>query len=168
MTDPLTQLPNRRSLTQAVRREEERIKRNKAPLSFVLCDLDHFKVINDSKGHDAGDEVLKVVSKTLASCMRDVDFVARWGGEEFLAVLPDTDPEGAKLVAERIRRKVENQVIDVAGIGEPLKVTMTLGVATLRPGEGAEQAIIRADAALYEGKHQGRNRVAFASFALNS
>lgn len=168
LSDPLTQLRNRRAITEMIRREESRLRRGQHHLSFILCDLDHFKVINDSKGHDVGDEVLKVVSKTLASCMRDVDFVARWGGEEFLAVLPDTDPEGAKLVAERIRHKVANQVIDVAGVGEPLKVTMTLGVATVRPGEGAEQAIIRADAALYEGKHQGRNRVTFASFALNN
>ena len=135
---------------------------------MLLVDIDHFKKLNDTFGHNMGDWALKAVAEVLKNGVREMDFVARWGGEEFLAVLPDTDPEGAKLVAERIRRKVENQVIDVAGIGEPLKVTMTLGVATLRPGEGAEQAIIRADAALYEGKHQGRNRVAFASFALNS
>jgi diguanylate cyclase (GGDEF)-like protein len=160
-TDPLTQLKNRRAITEVIRREESRVRRGQPYLSFILCDLDHFKAINDTKGHDVGDVVLKSVSKTLAACMRDVDFVARWGGEEFLAVLPDTNSEGAKLVAERIRSRIEGEMVEVRGM-EAFNVTMTLGVATVLPGEGAEQAIVRADAALYEGKHGGRNRVVLA------
>ncbi|HEX5356430.1 MAG TPA: GGDEF domain-containing protein [Aquabacterium sp.] len=161
-TDPLTQLRNRRAITEVIRREESRVRRGQPYLSFILCDLDHFKSINDSKGHDAGDAVLRSVSKTLQSCMRDVDFVARWGGEEFLAVLPDTDEEGAKLVAERIRGKIEGALIEAPG-HEPFKVTMTLGVAVIQKGENAEQTIARADTALYEGKRNGRNRVVVAA-----
>ncbi|MBI5924043.1 MAG: GGDEF domain-containing protein [Aquabacterium sp.] len=161
-TDPLTQLKNRRAITEVIRREESRVRRGTPYLSFILCDLDHFKSINDSKGHDAGDAVLRSVSKTLQSCMRDVDFVARWGGEEFLVVLPDTDEEGAKLVAERIRGKIEGTLIDTTG-NEPFKVTMTLGVAVIQKTENAEQAIARADMALYEGKRNGRNRVVAAA-----
>lgn len=163
-TDPLTQLKNRRAITEAIRREESRMGRGQHPLSFVLCDLDHFKAVNESAGHEAGNAVLKAVSRTLESCMRDVDFLARWGGEEFLAVLPDTDEDGARLVAERIRRTIEEQLIEAHGVN-PIRVTMTLGVATIAPGEDAEQAIVRADEALYEGKASGRNRVVSAAAA---
>lgn len=159
-TDPLTQLPNRRSLTLAVQREEQRIKRSKAPLSFVLCDVDHFKRVNDQHGHDMGDTVLKLVGQVLAEAMRNADFVARWGGEEFLAMLPDTPGSEAALVAERLRQRIEN--LHVGTGGEPLRLSMTFGVATLREGETAEHAINRADAALYRGKHAGRNRVVAA------
>jgi diguanylate cyclase (GGDEF)-like protein len=159
-TDPLTQLPNRRSLTQAVQREEERIKRNKAPLSFVLCDVDHFKRVNDQHGHEMGDTVLKLVGQVLAEAMRNADFVARWGGEEFLAMLPETGADEAAGVAERLRQRVEN--LHMGTGGEPLRLSMTFGVATLREGETAEHAINRADAALYQGKHAGRNRVVVA------
>ncbi len=161
-TDALTQLKNRRAITEAIRREESRMRRGQHPLSFVLCDLDHFRAVNESAGHEAGNTVLKAVSRTLESCMRDVDFVARWGGEEFLAVLPDTNEEGARLVAERIRRKIEAQVIEANG-PSPIKITVTLGVATIEPGEDAEQAIVRADEALYQGKAGGRNRVVSAA-----
>lgn len=156
-TDPLTQLRNRRSITEAIRREEARVQRGVPYLSFVLCDLDHFKSINDTRGHDAGDLVLKAVSAALSKGVRDVDFLARWGGEEFLAVLPDTNGDGAALVAERLREFVA--ALELTHDGQPLRVTTTLGVATLREGETAEQAIARADAALYEGKRGGRNRV---------
>ncbi len=161
-TDALTQLKNRRAITEAIRREESRMRRGDHPLSFVLCDLDHFRAVNESAGHEAGNAVLKAVSRALESCMRDVDFVARWGGEEFLAVLPDTNAEGARLVAERIRRKIEGQLIEANG-GAPIKITVTLGVATIEPGEDAEQAIVRADEALYQGKAGGRNQVVSAA-----
>ena len=166
-TDALTQLKNRRAITEAICREESRMRRGQHPLSFVLCDLDHFKAVNESAGHEAGNTVLKAVSRTLESCMRDVDFVARWGGEEFLAVLPDTNEDGARLVAERIRRKIEEQLIEANGANgaKPIRITMTLGVATIAPGEDAEQAIVRADEALYEGKAGGRNRVVSAAAA---
>ena len=159
-TDPLTGLKNRRAITESIKREESRVRRGQPCLSFILCDLDQFKNINDTRGHDVGDMVLKKVSETLMSGVRDVDFVARWGGEEFLAVLPDTDTEGAKLVAERLRTKLCEQLIESGGT--PFQVSMTLGVATLQAGETAEQTIARADAALYDGKRSGRNRVVLA------
>jgi diguanylate cyclase len=160
-TDPLTQLHNRRSVIEIIGREESRLRR--APqqqLSFVLCDLDHFKGINDSRGHETGDVVLKAVSRALSASIRDIDHLARWGGEEFLAVLPDTDAASAQRVAERLRADVEALNLSVGGT--PLTVSVTLGVATQRAGESAEQAIARADAALYEGKRGGRNRVVLA------
>lgn len=156
-TDPLTQLKNRRAIGEVIRREVSRVRRGQPSLSFVLCDLDHFKSINDTRGHDAGDLVLKQVSVALGEGIRDVDFVARWGGEEFLVLLPDTSMDGALIVAERLRKRIEALLID--GHGEPFGVSMTLGVATLQPDESAEQAIARADAALYSGKRAGRNRV---------
>ena len=159
-TDPLTQLKNRRAINEVIHREESRVRRGQPYLSFILCDLDHFKAINDTRGHDVGDLVLKSVSKALAIGVRDVDFVARWGGEEFLAVLPDTDTEGAKLVAERLRTRISDMLIEAGA--QPFKISMTLGVATMQPGEGAEQTIARADTALYDGKRGGRNRVVVA------
>jgi diguanylate cyclase (GGDEF)-like protein len=159
-TDPLTQLKNRRAIGEVMRREVSRVRRGQPYLSFILCDLDHFKAINDTKGHDAGDQVLKQVSQALEASLRDVDFVARWGGEEFLAVLPDTDTGGAMLVAERLRKQIDKLHIDAGA--ESFKISMTLGVATLQPGESAEQAIARADTALYDGKRAGRNRVVAA------
>lgn len=163
-TDSLTQLKNRWAITEAIRREESRTRRGDHPLSFVICDLDHFSAINESAGHETGNTVLKAVSRTLESCMRDIDFVARWGGEEFLAVLPDTNEEGARLVAERIRRKIEAMGIEING-SAPLKITATLGVSTMAAGEDAEQAIVRADEALYQGKTGGRNQVVSAATA---
>jgi diguanylate cyclase (GGDEF)-like protein len=159
-TDPLTRLRNRRSVMKAIAHEESRMDRGHPHLSFVMCDIDHFKSINDTRGHDAGDQVLKAVSQVLASGVRDVDFLARWGGEEFLAVLPDTDGSAAALIAERLRVGVEALRIPLGA--DALALTLTLGVATVREGESAEHAIGRADAALYAGKRGGRNRVVSA------
>ncbi len=159
-TDPLTQLKNRRAISEVVHREESRVKRGQPYLSFILCDLDHFKQINDTMGHEVGDKVLQKASEALLSGVRDVDFVARWGGEEFLVVLPDTDTEGARLVAERLRQKVAEATCEHQG--KTFHVTTTVGVATLLPGETAEQSIARADTALYDGKRGGRNRVVLA------
>jgi diguanylate cyclase (GGDEF)-like protein len=157
-TDPLTSLLNRRAMTDIVARQEAHVRRGRS-LSFVLCDIDHFKRINDTRGHEAGDAVLKAVSEALRQSVREVDHLARWGGEEFLAVLPDTDHAGAEGVAQRLRQAVE--AIAVA-IGERIPVSITLGVATVQAGESADQAIARADAALYAGKRSGRNRVVMA------
>lgn len=159
-TDPLTRLRNRRSMMELIRREESRVRRGQPFLSFILCDLDQFKGINDTMGHDTGDAVLVRASQALMSGVRDVDFVARWGGEEFLVVLPDTDTEGARLVAERLRGKMAEARCDYRG--KTFNVTMTVGIATLQAGETAEQAIARADTALYDGKRSGRNRVVLA------
>jgi diguanylate cyclase (GGDEF)-like protein len=159
-TDPLTRLKNRRAIGEIMRREVSRMRRASTQLSFILCDLDHFKSINDTKGHDVGDLVLRRVSSTLTEGIRDVDFVARWGGEEFLVVLPDTDTQGAMIVAERLRQHIDALVMEAGA--ETFKVSMTLGVAALEPSESAEQCIARADTALYDGKRAGRNRVVLA------
>jgi diguanylate cyclase (GGDEF)-like protein len=157
-TDPLTALLNRRAVTDIVTRQEAHVRRGRS-LSFVLCDIDHFKHINDTCGHEAGDAVLKAVSAALRLGVREVDHLARWGGEEFLAVLPDTDRASAEGVAERLRQAVTAIVVPIA---EHAKLSITLGVATVEAGESADQAIARADAALYAGKRSGRNRVVMA------
>jgi diguanylate cyclase (GGDEF)-like protein len=160
-TDPLTGLCNRRAVNDAIKQEERRVRRTHEPLAFALCDIDHFKSVNDTHGHDAGDEVLRAVSKALASSVREMDIVARWGGEEFLVVMPATPQPGAELVGERLRTRVDALEIEVNG--KVLRVSMTLGLALLDEGETCEQAIARADRALYEGKHAGRNRMVLAT-----
>jgi diguanylate cyclase (GGDEF)-like protein len=160
-TDPLTQLLNRRAMGEAVQREHSRTNRGDHPLSFMLCDLDHFKAINDRYGHEAGDAVLRAVSGVLAQGVRECDYLARWGGEEFLAALPDTDMAHARMAAERLRAAVE--ALDIDYQGEHPSIQVTIGVSTMQAGESPAQAISRADDALYEGKRVGRNRVVVAS-----
>jgi diguanylate cyclase (GGDEF)-like protein len=156
-TDPLTQLNNRRALLDVIQHEERRLHRGRQTLSFVMADIDHFKQINDNLGHEVGDQVLRKVSQALAAGVRDVDHLARWGGEEFLVVLPDTDEVEATQVAERLRQAVGSVSL------KDRAVSMTFGVSEVRGDESAEQAISRADAAMYEGKRTGRNRVVRAA-----
>lgn len=156
-TDPLTSLRNRRSILESVARDVIKQRRDGRPLSFVLCDVDHFKAVNDQHGHDAGDMVLKAVASVLRSGVREVDHAARWGGEEFLLLLPETSLTDATIVANRLREAVA--ALNVASQDGPLSVRMTFGVSTLRPDESIERVIERADQALYQGKHAGRNRV---------
>jgi diguanylate cyclase (GGDEF)-like protein len=145
-----------------IRHEERRLHRGRQVLSFVMADIDHFKQVNDTLGHDAGDDVLRQVSQTLAAGVRDIDHLARWGGEEFLIVLPDTDEATAAQVAERLRLAVSQ--LQVRG----LALTTTFGVSEVNEGETAEQAISRADSALYAGKRSGRNRVQRAGAVAHS
>lgn len=160
-TDPLTHLRNRRSIEEIICIEYKRFIRDHRVLSFILCDLDHFKYINDTHGHEMGDTVLQAVSAALAVGVRDIDHLSRWGGEEFLVVLPDTDLSAAVLVAERLRTIVAGLTLSCGSSSVP--VTLTLGVAAIVPGESVEQLISRADAALYRGKHAGRNQVVASS-----
>lgn len=160
-TDPLTRLRNRRSVLDTSACEAAKQRRDGRPLSFVLCDVDHFKVINDTHGHEAGDDVLKAVAKILRSGVREVDHAARWGGEEFLLLLPETASPGAELVANRLREMIAE--LRVPGKDGPLNVTMTFGISSLHLNEPIDQAIARADKALYQGKHGGRNRVELAA-----
>lgn len=164
-TDPLTQLQNRRAVLDVIHHEAAALGRMRRPLTVILADVDHFKAINDKHGHEAGDSVLQAVASVCGVTVRQMDHVARWGGEEFLIVLPATDLPEALLVAERLRAHMAAQVCPSAK--GPIPVTMTLGVAQMRLGESVEQLIARADKALYEGKQAGRNRVVAEAEAVN-
>lgn len=154
VTDRLTGLPNRRGAEQVARREIVRVRRFAAPLSFVLFDIDHFKGVNDVHGHGSGDQVLQKVGRTIASQLRETDLAARWGGEEFLAILPNTTLESARACADRVRRAVADLVLPLGNT-----VTISGGVAQLMPGEGLPEVVARADTQLYQAKQSGRNRI---------
>jgi diguanylate cyclase len=155
-TDALTDLANRRRALDVAAQQLGRRRRDGTPLSLILGDVDHFKSINDRFGHDVGDRVLVEVAQALRRATREYDTVCRWGGEEFLVVLPETALSAALQVAERAREAV--QQARVSHNGHVLVATITLGVSTLRDGESLEDAIARADAAMYRGKVGGRNR----------
>jgi two-component system cell cycle response regulator len=159
-TDPLTQLVNRRALTIRLVTEMERVRRYNAPLAMLLLDLDHFKLVNDTYGHLAGDDVLFGVATLLQRAVRSVDLVARYGGEEFVIVLPETGKQGAIAFAERIRDKVATHRYVIAG-GQEIHVTASIGVATYPSPQldSVEDLFRAADAALYRAKGSGRNLV---------
>jgi len=159
-TDPLTGLYNRRSIMEKLEHEMISYKRNKRKFSLIVADIDFFKKINDSFGHDGGDHVLKVVSKSLKEAVREQDFVSRWGGEEFLILLPETEIAGAQILAERIRKIIEEQIIEYNGA--QVSITMTFGLTVNEEFEMIEDTIKKADKALYEGKSRGRNCVMLA------
>ncbi len=160
VTDPLTGLHNRRYMTGQLDALVARAVRDGLPVSALLLDIDHFKKINDSFGHDAGDEVLREFAVRLASNVRAVDLPCRHGGEEFVVVMPETSLEDAERIAERIRMHVSGAPFRVAGGREVLTVTISIGVAaTHGPGDTPDQLLKRADEALYEAKASGRNRV---------
>ena len=153
-TDHLTGLLNRRAGQEQVDRETARSHRSHHALGFVLLDIDHFKQINDSAGHAGGDCVLRQLGALLRERIRATDIALRWGGEEFLIVLPDTDEGGARVLAEALRRRVEATGFEVVA-----QVTISLGVSALMDGELSDQAIARADSKLYSAKRNGRNCV---------
>ncbi|WP_265949342.1 diguanylate cyclase [Dechloromonas sp. A34] len=159
-TDALTGLYNRRHLDATLSREFDRTARaGNPPLSIIMIDIDHFKKFNDTHGHDQGDRVLKAVALCMRNSLRQHDVACRYGGEEFLAILPNTPGEGVGVVAERLRRTVEDMVVD------GLKVTISLGTATFPelPSESSERLVEAADGALYRSKENGRNRVTAAT-----
>lgn len=160
-TDPLTQLRNRRFAMEVAQHEAAVFQRGGRPLAVVIGDVDHFKRINDHHGHAMGDTALRAIARVLREGVREVDHVARWGGEEFLVLLPATEEDEAMQVCERLRQGVHALSEQNLG-GEALSVSITLGVALLRRDEAIEQALVRADRALYEGKQAGRNRVVLA------
>lgn len=159
-TDPLTGALNRRSLLVLA----ERLVAEGESFSIVLGDVDHFKAINDLYGHERGDHVLVEIFQALHSAVRPDDDVARWGGEEFVLLLPKTSAAEATAVAERSRRAIGALTVTAGGgaAHSTSRATMTFGVATLEPGELPEACISRADAALYAGKAAGRDRVTSA------
>jgi diguanylate cyclase (GGDEF)-like protein/PAS domain S-box-containing protein len=156
-TDWLTGLWNRRKFWELARREETRADRFGDSLSLVMFDIDHFKRVNDLHGHDAGDRVLAATAGRARAMLREVDVLARWGGEEFLVLAPGTDGAGAMLLAERLRAAIAAAPMEEAG-----QVTASFGVARVERGQGLGRAIDRADAALYKAKEEGRNRSVLA------
>ncbi len=158
--DPLTGLNNRRVFNRAMDGEIDRVKRYGEAFSVLVVDVDHFKKVNDTYGHPAGDKVLKELSDRLQSALRDVDQVARLGGEEFGAILPCTSGTGARVAAERLRASVEAKPFYIDGVDLP--VTVSVGGVTVGKNTSAsdpEDIFAAADKALYEAKHKGRNQV---------
>jgi len=161
LTDPLTGLANRRHFDQTLASEWDRAVREKHPLAVIMLDIDHFKAFNDSRGHAAGDECLKVVAKALRGhCTRPGDLVCRWGGEEFSVILPGTDAAGAGHVAGALVEVVRNLGLTHGKSDVSPCVTISAGSAAVLPSvDGSATALVeRADAALYAAKQGGRNR----------
>ncbi len=154
VTDKLTALFNRVKLDRVLTAELARAHRYGSALSVVMLDIDHFKVVNDTFGHNIGDDVLVDIADTLRVSVRNSDTVGRWGGEEFLVILPSTDLEQAGAVAEKVRGRVADLKLPTVG-----KVTVSLGVAEYQADDTEQQVVARADIALYAAKEGGRNRV---------
>ncbi|MFN3509314.1 MAG: PleD family two-component system response regulator [Allorhizobium sp.] len=164
VTDGLTGLHNRRYLDTHLRTLFARAKVRGRPLTICITDIDRFKQVNDIYGHDAGDEVLKEFAGRIRSTVRGADLACRFGGEEFVVVMPDTSAEVAASVAERLRGMIEARPFQLRSGETPLMLTASMGIATLGPGiETPEQLLKQADRALYEAKNSGRNRVVAAA-----
>jgi len=157
VTDTLTSLYNRRGLFEMGEREILRSQRFGRPLSAILFDIDQFKEINDTHGHGAGDEVLKWISAQFQAELRQVDLIARYGGDEFLALLSETDLTDAHLIADRLRSKISQMAIPAGDI--VIKITLSAGVATVEANDDLQKLIERADRALYRAKQSGKNQV---------
>jgi two-component system cell cycle response regulator len=159
-TDALTELYNRRCMMEKLAEEANRYKRNRKPFSLIIADIDDFKKVNDTYGHDCGDYIIKKIAQTLTESVRDIDVAGRWGGEEFLILLPETTVEGALVLAERIQSRVSrsgwlyNQTI--------IRASLTLGVAMYNGETGIDEVVKKADRVLYEGKNNGKNCIKVA------
>jgi diguanylate cyclase (GGDEF)-like protein len=160
VTDSLTGAYNRKKLDDILADQFARFRRTQRPFAVLMLDLDNFKLINDTFGHAAGDSVLAHVAAILKASVRNVDFVTRYGGEEFVIVLVETAWDAALDIAERIRAEVEVPHIGVTN--QLIAVTVSLGVTHSRDGDDPETVLARADHALYKAKHAGRNQVKFA------
>jgi diguanylate cyclase (GGDEF)-like protein/PAS domain S-box-containing protein len=158
-TDPLTGLLNRRAIEIELEIEANRAHRLKLPMSVIFGDLDYFKMVNDQHGHPVGDEVLKGVAKLLQAGVREYDRASRYGGEEFLIMLPETKAEIAQEIAERLRKSISVWKLIHQEKLWPFAMTISFGVAELQPGESWEHLVERADRALYRAKKAGRNQV---------
>jgi len=157
-TDSLTGLMNRRAFLEAMDRERSRAARHTLPLSVLMLDVDHFKRVNDTHGHDAGDTVLRGIAAVLHKIARKSDFVSRWGGEEFIVALAQTAEAGGRVAAERVRRAIADTTFTLPS-GEPLHVTASVGLASATAAINLDELVARADRALYAAKGRGRNRV---------
>jgi diguanylate cyclase (GGDEF)-like protein/PAS domain S-box-containing protein len=157
-TDPLTGAFNRREFTSLAERESMRSNRYNRPLSILMFDVDHFKRLNDTYGHAAGDKALQRFTAICCNALRNVDIFGRWGGEEFVALLPETDAEGAAIIAERLRKTVSETVLVYND--HKISFSVSIGVAQYRDGETSiEIPLGRADTAVYDAKKAGRNRI---------
>jgi diguanylate cyclase len=156
VTDALTGLPNREAYNQRMHLEWSRWQRYGNALTVVVTDIDHFKRINDTYGHQAGDRVLQVLSKAISQRLREVDFMARYGGEEFVILLPETEPQDGFALMDKIRSVIAETPFRFKQ--DPVKVTLSMGIVTLKEGDTAEKAFARADKLLYRAKEEGRNR----------
>lgn len=163
-TDPLTRLRNRRHMTELLKRAIDNYKNEQRLVSVLLLDLDHFKSINDTYGHEVGDNVLKTAADILRDAVRDHDKVSRWGGEEFLVFLPHTNLYHAAQIAERIRKAIAKYPWHTV-LNEKIRLTTSIGVSELKPDDSVNTLIKRADDALYRGKEAGRNSVELESEA---
>lgn len=160
LTDALTGIANRKCFDQALHSALAEAEKNGTALSLIIADLDHFKKFNDTHGHQLGDQVLRLVGKTLSATVRGRDTAARYGGEEFTIILPETTSGGAAAVAENLRRSIGSRQLMPKGSDRSLgNITMSFGVTSYHPGEDASDLIARADRALYTAKKLGRNRV---------
>jgi diguanylate cyclase (GGDEF)-like protein len=157
MTDPLTRIPNRRGMKEHLQYEHNRSSRSVHRASLLLCDVDHFKSINDELGHEGGDNALVKLTRLLKENLREQDKCARWGGEEFLVLLPETSPAEAYLLAERLRRAVEKMTIGVQE--QQMTMSISIGIALLDTEQSIDKAVNEADKNLYKAKESGRNRV---------
>jgi diguanylate cyclase len=162
-TDPLTGVHNRQGMMRELEKEWMRAARTGQPSCIAIADLDYFKLVNDTYGHSAGDKVLCAAARFLKRRLRSYDMLYRFGGEEFLICLPDTDAMTARKVLDRLRSLMARVPV-VLDDGRKLSITVSIGVAELLPGRGVEETIAAADRALYEAKDLGRNRVQLAAF----
>jgi len=160
ITDQLTGLHNRRYMSRHLDNLLNNAKSNERPLTFVIMDIDHFKQVNDTHGHDIGDEVLKEFAGRIAANVRGIDLACRYGGEEFVVVMPDTDVNFAYTIAERLRQTVESNPVKISRAPNALNVTVSIGIARMEGADDTAEALLhRADQALYRAKRSGRNRV---------
>jgi diguanylate cyclase (GGDEF)-like protein len=164
-TDPLTGIANRRKMTEHIGKELERVRRLRHPLALMMVDIDHFKRINDTYGHEAGDRAIIAVSAMLTGSLRAIDTVGRFAGEEFVLLMPETDLETAGMAAERLREAASLLEVEVDG-GLAIALTVSVGVAASRPQQAPDTAsslLMRADKALHLAKEQGRDRVVLSA-----
>jgi diguanylate cyclase (GGDEF)-like protein len=169
LTDPLTKLYNRRFLEEYFDRQVAEANRRQKPFVVIFLDIDQFKLVNDTYGHETGDKVLATIARTIRKSLRQVDLMVRYGGEEFIIVLPDTDIEGGITVAEKIRQTTAATRIELE-TGETIFLTVSLGVTSYPPDSNlnVEEIIQRADEAMYQAKLMGKNQVVVWRKSRNS
>jgi two-component system cell cycle response regulator len=160
ITDQLTGLHNRRYMSRHLDTLVSNARKNERPLAFVIMDIDFFKQVNDTYGHDIGDEVLKEFANRISANVRGIDLACRFGGEEFVVVMPDTDLSFAYSISERLRQSIETTPVKISSAPHVLNITISIGIAGLEDGDASAEALLRrADQALYRAKRSGRNRV---------